>query len=386
MRLAAVLMALVMISGCISWPFGETHRTGFKEDDLTMPGEYNYSLLQTKPPAKLPYSPSIPKQPIYLNMGRLYVNYGGISKRTLKNPGPNDIFLYNYSIRMGDSEWKWQNEKGMIIKKGEEENAYLWFGGVNKPGKYYDYQISFSHMINNVAGMLPYPREMWHDIGASHFSENDFSNLSYIEINPYSISSVYTSSKNYYYYFDRINDMVKPFDLTVYQKAREITLPFSGPYNIFQVCTIFDYLVDDLKYIQDPDGNDVWSDPITTLSRGGGDCEDYAMLSSALVSSIGGTTRIYMTDNHAFSTLYIGNSTESKDMLEEIDAYYGTNLFFAVLEDKFGYWLVADPLGSFFLGGLPVGGDAVGPPGDNHLYNWDFTETGHVNIIDVMRK
>ncbi|NIA10148.1 MAG: hypothetical protein GWP10_10600 [Nitrospiraceae bacterium] len=264
----------------------------------------------------------------------------------------------------------------MTVKKGETEVSYVAFGTPSTPGKYY-YSVSCSFMVHS---NLPLSKNRWYDNGTAYFSGND------IDVMPYNVSSVYTYSKNYYYYFDRINDMVNPFDMTIYQKAREITLPFSGSYNTFQVCSIFDYLVNDLKYIPDPEGEDVWSDPVTTLNRGGGDCEDYAMLFSALVSSIGGTTRIYMTDNHAFATVYIGDGMKAKEVLDDIDAYYGTNLFFATLKDKFGYWLVADPLGSFYLGGLPVGGDAVGPPLSNNLYKWDFTETGHVNSIDVMRK
>jgi len=381
MRWTALLMvAMVMLSGCISWPFGETHREGFKESDLTTPGYYSYQFpLTEKPEAKLHVRPGY-KYNISWEISRVYVNYGGVVKISTENTGPNDIFIYNYGIKIGGSEWKWRDDgKGMIIKRGEEKDAYLSFGSPPTPGNY-RYQISSSFMVDNVAGHLPFPENRWYDNGTAYFSEND------VKVMPYNSSSSYSLSKNYYYYFDRINDMVEPFDLTIFQKAREITLPFSGNYNIFQVCAIFDYLFDNLNYMEDPEDKDVWSDPVTTLKRGGGDCEDYAMLFSALVSSIGGTTRIYMTDNHAFATVYIGKGVQANEILDEIDAYYGTNLYFAVMEDDFGYWLVADPLGSFYLGGLPVGGDAVGPPLSSNLYKWDFTETGHVNSIDVMRK
>ena len=381
MRLAAVLIVvMVVMSGCISWPFGETHRDGFKEEDLTLPGYYSYSTqLTNKPGAGLHVQPGY-KYNISWELSRVYVNYGGVARITTENTGVNDIFVYNYGIKIGSSEWKWlDEEKGIMIEKGEERKSYMAFGAPAIPGKYY-YSLSCSFMVNNIASSLPFPKNRWYDNGTAYFQESD------VNVKAYNSSSAYSLSKNYYYYFDRINDMVKPFDLTIYQKAREITLPFSGSYNIFQVCSIFDYLLDDLIYIEDPDDKDVWSDPLTTLGRGGGDCEDYAMLFSALVSSIGGTTRIYLTDNHAFSTVYIGGGAQSKEIMDEIDEYYGTSLYFATIKDDFGYWLVADPLASFYLGGLPVGGDAVGPPAGNNLYNWDFTETGHVNAIDVMRK
>ncbi|MEA2054806.1 MAG: transglutaminase-like domain-containing protein [Candidatus Thermoplasmatota archaeon] len=382
MRLATILIALVMISGCISWPFGETYRTGFKEGDLTVLGNYDYySPLVDKPEAKLSMQPGY-KYNISWEVSRVYVNYGGVAKIVMENTGVNDLFIYNYRVNIGNSEWKWmEEEKGIIIKKDEKKKAYMAFGAPSAPGNY-DYRLSCSFMVNNLAGNLPSPKNRWYDNGTAYFSKND------INVMSYNISSVYTSSKNYYYYFDKINDMVT-FDLTIYAKAQEIILPFSGNYrnyNIFQVCSIYDYILENLKYTNDKEGKDVWSDPVTTLKRRGGDCEDYAMLFSAFVSSIGGTARIYMTDNHAFATVYIGNSTRANEVLDDINDYYGTDLFFAVLEDKFGYWLVADPLGSFYLGGLPVGGDVVGPCNDKRLYNWDFTQTGHVNIIDIMRE
>ena len=171
----------------------------------------------------------------------------------------------------------------------------------------------------------------------------------------------------------------------------EITSP--GKYNIIQVCQIFDYLQEEIKYTQEPPGEDNWLSPIETLKNCSGDCEDFAMLFSALVTAKGGTARIYMTDNHAFAAVYIGDKKNAAALFQDIESYYGVNLFFAVFEDEFGYWLVADPLGSFYLGGLPANSNANGPPKENNLYSWGFVKTAFikksgktVQVIDVMRE
>ena len=44
-----------------------------------------------------------------------------------------------------------------------------------------------------------------------------------------------------------------------------------------------------------------------TLKVGAGDCEDQAILLSSMIEAVGGTTRVYLTDNHAFAAVYIGN-------------------------------------------------------------------------------
>jgi Transglutaminase-like superfamily. len=58
---------------------------------------------------------------------------------------------------------------------------------------------------------------------------------------------------------------------------------------------------------------------------GGGDCDDFAILMSALVESIGGTTRIILARNnstggHAYTEVYLGriNNSDSGGQVEAI--------------------------------------------------------------------
>ena len=100
---------------------------------------------------------------------------------------------------------------------------------------------------------------------------------------------------------------------------------------------------------------------------------------AAMVTAAGGTARVYLTDNHAFAAVYIGRDLS---LLKNIDAFYQANLSYAFFKDEFGYWLVADPLASFYLGGLPVGGVATEKNKKN--YEWSII-TNKLYAIDVLK-
>ena len=381
MKILPIFLAFILLSGCISFPFGKIHRKGFSEEDLTIPLPYPYTpQKQEKPVATINGQPGYSYN-ISWEMSKVYVGYGGVAKIYVSNTGKNDIFIYNFGIKIGLQEWKWgENDTGIVVHTGEKKKFYLSFGSLPIPGTY-AYALKISFMVNNKARNFPFHRKNeWHDNGTAIIKKDGCN----VNIRAYNSSSIPKYSKNYYYYFDKINGMVKPFDPFIMQKVSEITSSYPGAYNVFQLCTIFDYLREEMEYI--PEEEEIWSTPTETIMKGGGDCEDYAILFSALVASKGGTARVYMTDNHAFATVYIGNEKKAMEILQNIEEYYDADLFFAVFEDEFGYWLVADPLASFYIGGLPVGGDVIGPSTESNLYKWDFVNTKKVNIIDVMRE
>jgi hypothetical protein len=380
MKILAALLAFIILSGCISFPFGSIHREGFSKEDLTVPHSYTNTPEKVKKPASTMSSQPGYSYNISWELSKTYVGYGGVVKIHVNNTGDNDIFIYNFGIKIDMTEWRWgNNETGIIVNTGEAQRAYLTFGSQHIPGNY-SYSFTMSFMVNNKAGSFPFhARNEWYDSGTSIVKKKNC----YVNIRPYNSSSNYKYSNNYYYYFDKINELVDSLDLSVLNKLNEITSRYPGRYNIFQICAIFDYLRDELSYIEE--NEDIWSSPIDTLKKCGGDCEDYAILFSTLIASKKGTARVYLTDNHAFAAVYLGSKTNAADLLTEIETYYAPDLFFTVFEDEFGWWLVADPLSSFYLGGLPVGADVIGPSLENDLYNWGFVGTTKVNVIDVMR-
>ena len=169
---------------------------------------------------------------------------------------------------------------------------------------------------------------------------------------------------------------------------------FEGNYNVYQLCEIFEYVKVNISYVNDPKGNEnYWACPDETLELGAGDCEDQALLVASMITSISGTTRVYLTDTHAFAAVYIGASDTIRDgILEAMDTYYGTKLSYTWFEDDLGFWLVLDPISSMHSGGLPLGSEPVSAlsssvlstgTSDGTTYPWEFSETETLYIIDV---
>ena len=349
MRLAPlVVAAMVLLSGCISWPFGSITREGFSQSDLTVPGTHVYSFpLQNKPDDTLGITPSYPYR-LSVTLSPVYVNYGGVIRIELENTGVNDLFVYNYGLELGTATSTWrEDDRGLYVPSGQSRTAYFAFAAPGQPGSYGAYRLSVSTMVNNAGSVLPYPEDRWHDNGADVYTSKEFTNLSAIRVQSYNSSSSYSVSSNYYHHYDRINELVNPYVPAILNTVGPIAAPFGTSYNIFKACAIFDYLQENLEYCPDPEDQDVWTSPTETLRRGCGDCEDYALLYAALAASIGGTVRIYMTDNHAFAAVYIGQEARARQVVEDLHAYYGTEYHVAVLEDDLGVWLVADCLSSF---------------------------------------
>jgi len=383
---AAILLAAVLLAGCTSWPFEDTTREGFSAGDLAIPDVSSYERLEPRPEEQLPHRPGFVAPSLSITVSPLYARYGGVVRLSVPNRGANDLFVYNAAMDIGDDTWRWTDgSRGIEISSGGTRSIYMAVGdGISQPGLY-DFSLELSFMVNNRAGTLPYPTYHWYDIGDRTYSS--FSNLSSLHVRPYNSSSNPKVSYNYYRDFDRVNDLVDPDRFQIFTRAREIAgaygSPATGEYNVAMVCAIFDYLQQNHTYREDPDN--VWQRPVTTLQQGG-DCEDYALLFSALTASLGGTSRVYITDTHAFPALFIGGTAPlAREVVRAVHDYYGTEFYVAVLEDDLGFWLVADCLTSgFYLGNLPVGGAPVGPPSQDSFFNWDFGGTNTLKAIDVM--
>jgi len=131
---------------------------------------------------------------------------------------------------------------------------------------------------------------------------------------------------------------VEPDNPRVRDEAVVLALKYPGEKTIDQIVSIYDYLKngDESKkgwgYVSDPRGIDDFMFANQTLRNGerancvgGGDCDDFAILMSALVESIGGTTRIILARNnstggHAYTEVYLGriNNSDSGDQVEAI--------------------------------------------------------------------
>jgi WD40 repeat protein len=122
------------------------------------------------------------------------------------------------------------------------------------------------------------------------------------------------------------------------QTAVTIAKDYPGEYNINQVSEIYDTLVIGWYYFSDPsysekykNANLTLQDGKTSSSVGMGDCDDFAILMSSLINSLGGSTRITLasnsssTEGHAYCELFLGyeNDSQVNDLINWTKAQYG---------------------------------------------------------------
>jgi hypothetical protein len=82
----------------------------------------------------------------------------------------------------------------------------------------------------------------------------------------------------------------------------------------------------------------------------------YCSLAS-LVGEIGGNAKVNVIEGHAFPAVYVcSNASMLPSVRASIASYYwanATDLHLTFLTDERGIWLVMDPVGTPYAGGLP---------------------------------
>lgn len=303
---------------------------------------------------------------------------GGVSyfKISIKNEGRNPIFIYRYGVSVNASKNRIYSEDcGALLSPGEEKslgviavkvpeeekarfNIVLWPLACTSQGKWHEYEPYF------MSGVTTYLKQMPEEIAPKY-------------------------KYNHAYYFETINRLVEPAKPEVRNEAAEVARSYPGAYNIYQVCTLFDMVKEKIEYVSDPRGNDVWEPATVTLRVGAGDCEDQAILLSSMIEAVGGTTRVYLTSNHAFAAVYMGNGeSATKKAVKGIRAYYG-DVDVNYLTDKYGSWLLLDPTSSLYAGGLPgqTAQAKIYTAKEKETYrSWTFENTKEVEVVDINPK
>jgi transglutaminase-like putative cysteine protease len=141
------------------------------------------------------------------------------------------------------------------------------------------------------------------------------------------------------------------------------------------VAAAFDHVFENVVYVNDPAGRDYWASPNETLQKMTGDCEDHAILLSALITAMGGNARFHMEKDHAFLSVYVGVDMDAVHVA--LEKYYNTPLEVASFHDRSGYWLAADSTASMYLGGLPLGGQPLDQ-------GWGLTNTTFHYVVDMI--
>lgn len=116
------------------------------------------------------------------------------------------------------------------------------------------------------------------------------------------------------------NESTRIFTLNVAAK-------YPGDYNISQICSVYDELFSNWKYVNDPRGQEYIAKASTTIKAElKGDCDDFAILMATMIESIGGKTRIVAAygeeGNHAYAEVFMGPRDKMEGYLETINDHY----------------------------------------------------------------
>ena len=186
---------------------------------------------------------------------------------------------------------------------------------------------------------------------------------------------------------ESLSARVEPDNSVVRHEAVVLAAKYPGDHTIDQIISIYSYLKngDNSKngwsYVPDPRGIDYFMYANETLEigkdtgcAGAGDCDDFAILMSALVESVGGTTRIILAHNnstggHAYAEVYLGqlNAQNSQvgGIINWLKQKFNTNKIYTHIDtDTKDVWLNLD-WGEDEMGNSHPGGTFY--QGDKHI-------------------
>jgi WD40 repeat protein len=145
----------------------------------------------------------------------------------------------------------------------------------------------------------------------------------------------------------------------IFNTSMTIVADYPGEYNINQVCAIYNALSSGgWYYFSDPSYGDFFQNANFTLQMGRikktigrGDCDDFAILMSSLIQSIGGSSRIkFAVDNsqnqkaHAYAEVFLGYSGNPhvKKIIEWLKAEYNVDEIYGIENASDEIWLNLD--------------------------------------------
>ena len=298
--------------------------------------------------------------------GNIWAGYGASLRLTLINTGNNELYVYGISLAWDTGLSSSASVSAYVPAHSSAPVGILFFSAPDE-GRH-SYTVSVSLMAQS-------PNKAWYDYGMQ--SSNSWIS---VDLSPLPSPADYEKKQNPFPYYNMVNSRIGDTPPNFHASVEKIVSDagVSGSYSIQQVAAVFDWMKANIPYIEDPDGKDIWYTPNETVQRGGGDCEDQAMLLSAMVRELGGTARIYLTDDHAFPVVFVGNDRDS--VVKALNRYYGTELQVSFMSDSNGYWIVADTASAFYLGTLPVGASPIRNTSDG--WQWDFSSTSVLYSVD----
>jgi transglutaminase-like putative cysteine protease len=368
----SILLAISIIMGAYSL-VTMPQLEGFADADLHEPGQFTAPALPPLPDVIAGTTMSRPDISVMIYIGQMFEEYGGSVRMEVTNNDTMPMFLEEVAFGWVGGAESFQITVNAKIEAGETYKLKTLAVGGTATGGSHEYQLRMR--------VLQLRNNQWYRVLGSTddwvaFTEHN------IDVGVLSSSEANDVTSNPKRYFVKVNSLVDFNSEPVAQASANATAGIGAGYNIGKACAIFDWLDSNINYTEDPGGGDTWYSPDETLATLKGDCEDYAMLLAAMVEHAGGTSRIYLTIDHAFAAVYVGNTSDDlANATADVQAYYRTNVTIHAFADETGYWMVADPLGSLHLGGLAVGQSPTEYYGG--LWNTTFEETETLYAIDV---
>jgi len=289
----------------------------------------------------------------------------GVIKIWLENTGNNALFIYQYGLRPDwAQEGRWYpSDTELMINPGERKYVGMASVKIENDIDSFYMEYGFSLMAKTSDGN-------WYDYGTV-FTMDPLS----IPVNPV-IDDIDERYVTNLHMSKKVNDLVDPTDPKVREVAVQIAKEYPGTYNVYQLCALFDYVSNNIEYVSDPRGAEYWAKPSETLTSGAGDCEDHAILVASLIEAVGGTTRLYATEDHMFAAAYIGTGDYVDAVTDAITNYYNTPVLLSYMTDEDGAWLMLEPTGGSYAGDLPAGAKPTRTA-------WDFEDTTTITVIDI---
>lgn len=372
----SLMFILSLLGGAWSITYVPT-RDGFSPSDFVEPSFSQEGVSLDSIPfynATTHASPGLPLN--FSSIGPIYVDYGGVIRISPENTGTRNLFLISVAFEWIGTPQRFEKE----VHKEIAPSTTVDIGVLAIEGPLVSGHIQYRMSIK----VLQMRAGTWYKLvsGDEDWIPYDPGTLTVL---PLVDDNDYQYETNYYRYFDKANALITPGSPSVsshtIQAMQFLKNSSDSRYNIDKLCAVFEYVSKIITYRLEPEDTDIWQSPEDCLSTKHGDCEDFSLLISAMVMELGGTPRLYLIEGHAFAAIYIGNTTSDFDnATDSIVTYYDTNLIIHTISDPEGYWIIADPLGSLYLGGLPVG---AAPTDTNTPADWTFDETPVVYAVDI---
>ncbi len=364
----AVVVILLSISIVGGLALSGQNSIGWNEADLVQPSANVLEQPSNSIPGPLTIIYRQPQCTMEWLLSEIYTTYGGVAWVSVNNTGTSPLFVYGLVLQWSETNISASREADALVQPGEmKEIGMLCFPAPSSSG-HYQYTIQMTLAVG-------YPNGNWYDYGSTSFDSHE----AWVLDSPSSVDfSTYHNSPQYY---DRINALVN-FSVTA-SIAQDVLDRFPGGYSILKVVGGYEWVRRNIEYVADDE--DYWQSANETISRGTGDCEDQAILLASLIGEIGGNARVNIIEGHAFPTVFIGNNASViPSVRASIASYYWVNetdFHLTYLTDESGVWLVIDPVGVPFAGGLPS--LSAPTPSSSWSDDWTFKSTSWCHMIDA---